>query len=112
MKLQKVDALLGSLTPRQFEKFMHHTSGTLRMRSREWNQAWRNLARRIVGSEAHPDDLDPGWDYLGSDRWTGRWTHYFRLRASPETLWRDTRVRIPASPGWTPKTEQPKRRAA
>ena len=85
------------------------TTGWLRLRSKEWNAAWRGLAARTGDSDFVGENQGEAWQYMGSDSWTGRWTHHFRHR-NHRRLGFYARVRVPASEGWTPATEDVKRR--
>ncbi len=80
------------------------TTGWLRLRSKEWNAAWKELARRSGDSDYAGEHQGECWQYMGSDRWLGWWSHHFRHR-NHKQLGFYARIRVRASPGWTPKSE-------
>lgn len=89
-----------ALSRTQFDR----TTGWLRERSKEWNAAWAGLAQRSGDADRTGLHRGEAWQYMGSDSWRGFWSHHFRHR-DHRTLGHYARIRVPASPGWTPKTE-------
>ncbi|MBK7859050.1 MAG: hypothetical protein IPJ65_10615 [Archangiaceae bacterium] len=87
------------------ESELRATVGWLRVRSREWNAAWRGLLERSQDRDADSEFRGERWQYLGSDAFAGGWRHHFRHRMHPR-LGRDARIRVPATLGWTPAAEQ------
>ena len=90
-------------------KQFRQTTGWLRSRGKEWNAAWKGLAERSGDTDYVGEHRGEAWQYMGSDSWTGQWTHHFRHR-DHKRLGYYARIRVPASPGWTPQQEAVKRK--
>jgi len=85
------------------------TTGLLRLRSKEWNAAWRELARLSGDADYTGLHQYEVWQYMGSDTWKGYWTHHFRHR-NHARLGHYARIRVPASEGWSPAEETVRRK--
>lgn len=97
-----------SYTQQQVEQMprsvFKRTTGWLRGKSKEWNAAWKGLARRSGDADYVGEHQGEAWQYMGSDSWLGYWTHHFRHR-NHRTLGYYARIRVRASDGWTPRDE-------
>ncbi|MBS1153217.1 MAG: hypothetical protein H6Q89_4915 [Myxococcaceae bacterium] len=83
----------------------------IKLRSREWHRAWKELARLSGDRDCMAECPISGevWQYMGSTILLGHWEHSFRHRNHPASNTRRL-VWIPASPGWVPDEQRPAHR--
>lgn len=104
LNARELDKKLDAMTPDERSQFFRQTTGWLRRRSKEWKAAWRNLIAITGDTDFVAEYRNNCWGYMGSDSWSGFWAHYFRHPLHPKTK-SQMRLRVPASPGWSPQLE-------
>lgn len=75
----------------------------LKVRSKEWNAAWKALAEATgdVDRTALNQRSGEAWQYMGSEKRLRGWEHSFRHRDHPSTNER-VYVWVRATGGWLP----------
>jgi len=84
---------------------------SLRVRSREWTAAWRELVKLTGDTDRMAECPLSGetWGYMCTFRRGDSWVHEFRHRNHP-ALGRRWLLHVKASVGWSPEDERRTRR--